>query len=281
MGSVQIIVFVSNIPASMHWKGLAISRLNGFVILGSRIWVKVARFKGRKTIWRRAFKQRNSMNAEENNQVGVVNVGRGKECDEKLEDMRNLDFLVGSFGDGSGSAGLKMAEVVQGHVEDELLWKFQKCLVKEVASFCEQKSLPDRIAQVGLGEICVKRIQWNFFLIEIQDAELAEILKQSEWSYLKEFFINIEPWLERLAFSERITWIEVSGVPMHYWNYETFKRIAGKWGTLVSMGENLAGTKNFEKMEMLISISQVKKIDEMVLLEVGDARFPVRVSELG
>ncbi|KAH1072500.1 hypothetical protein J1N35_024828 [Gossypium stocksii] len=195
-------MFVSNIPASMHWKGLwalfsyhgkvvdvfipekkskrgrrfgfvhytnyldarrVISRLNGFVILGSRIWVKVARFKGRRAIWRRAFKQRNSMNAEENNQVGVVNVGRGKEGDGKLEDTRNLDFLGYSFGDGAGSEGLKMAEVIQGHVEDELLWKFQKCLVGEVVSFCEQKSLADRIAQVGLGEICVKRIQGNFF----------------------------------------------------------------------------------------------------------------------
>ncbi|KAH1130986.1 hypothetical protein J1N35_002364 [Gossypium stocksii] len=68
---------------------------------------------------------------------------------------------------------------------------------------------------------------------------------------------------------------------MHCWNYETFKRIVGKWGNLVSMGENLLGTNNFEKMEMLISISQVKKIDEMVLLEVGDVRFPVSVRELG
>ncbi|KAK5772966.1 hypothetical protein PVK06_049268 [Gossypium arboreum] len=68
---------------------------------------------------------------------------------------------------------------------------------------------------------------------------------------------------------------------MHCWNYETFKRIAGKWGNLVSMGENLLGTNNFEKVEMLISISQVKMIDEMVLLEVGNVRFPVSVREVG
>ncbi|TYI19165.1 hypothetical protein ES332_A07G145500v1 [Gossypium tomentosum] len=134
---------------------------------------------------------------------------------------------------------------------------------------------------MGFGDICVKRIQGNFFLIEIQDEELLEILKQREWSYLKEFFINIVPWLEILVFFERITWIEVSGVPMHCWNYEMFKRIAGKWGNLVSIGENLLGTNNFEKVEMLISISQVKKIDEMVLLEVGDVRFPVSVREVG
>ncbi|KAH1090639.1 hypothetical protein J1N35_017896 [Gossypium stocksii] len=134
---------------------------------------------------------------------------------------------------------------------------------------------------MGLGEISVKRIQRNFFLIEIPDEELFEILKQREWSYLKEFFINIEPWSEKMVFSERVTWIEVSGVPLHYWNYETFKKIAGMWGSLVSMGENLSGVNNFEKIEMLILISQVQKIEEIVLLEVGDVRFSVCVREKG
>ncbi|PPR96935.1 hypothetical protein GOBAR_AA23729 [Gossypium barbadense] len=271
-GGFQVTVFVSNILTSMHWKGLwalfsyhgkvvdafipvkkskrgmrfgfvrydnysdasrAISRLNGFVFLGSRIWVKFARFKGRRTIWRRVSKQHNPLNSEGIIQERVEYVGRGKVGKEKLEDTRRRNLLDSCLGDSSGVAGLKMAEVVQGHVEDELLWKFQKCLVGEVASFCELKSLADKVARMGLGEICVKRIQGNYFLLEIQDKELLEILKQREWSYLKEFFINIEPWSERLVFSERITWIEV------------------------------------------------KKIDEMVLLEVGDVRFPVSVRELG
>ncbi|PPS00907.1 hypothetical protein GOBAR_AA19754 [Gossypium barbadense] len=285
----MIAMFVSNIPASMHCKGLwaffnarkAISRLNGFVILGSRIWVREARFKGNRMIWRRVVKHQNSSHSEESNQKGLDNVGRGKEGEGKTEDLWKLNLLERSSGVGSGLVGMKMAGVVQCHVEDELLWKYKKCLVGEVALFCELKSLADRITRMGFGDICVKRIQGNFFLIEIQDEELLEILKQREWSYLKEFFINIIPWLKILVFFERITWIEVSGVPMHCWNYEMFKRIAGKWGNLVSIGENLLGTNNFEKVEMLISISQVKKIDEMVLLEVGDVRFPVSVREVG
>ncbi|KAH1063239.1 hypothetical protein J1N35_028226 [Gossypium stocksii] len=94
-------------------------------------------------------------------------------------------------------------------------------------------------------------------------------------------WVKVGRFKERLVLAERITWVEISGVPMHCWNYETFKRIAGKWGNLVSMGENLSGANNFEKVEMLISISQVKRIDEMVFLEVGDVRFLVSVRELG
>ncbi|KAK5818716.1 hypothetical protein PVK06_023660 [Gossypium arboreum] len=232
-------------------------------------------------IWRRVVKHQNSSHSEESNKKGLDNVGRGKEGEGKTEDLWKLNLVERSSGVGSGLVGMKMAGVVQCHVEDELLWKYKKCLVGEVALFYELKSLADRITRMAFGDICVKRIQGNFFLIEIQDEELLEILKQREWSYLKEFFINIVPWLEILVFFERITWIEVSGVPMHCWNYEMFKRIAGKWGNLVSIGENVLGTNNFEKVEMLISISQVKKIDEMVLLEVGDVRFPVSVREVG
>ncbi|PPR98008.1 hypothetical protein GOBAR_AA22653 [Gossypium barbadense] len=47
------------------------------------------------------------------------------------------------------------------------------------------------------------------------------------------------------------------------------------------MGENWSGANNFEKVEMLISISQVQKLDEIVLLEVGEVRFPVSIREKG
>ncbi|KAK5840753.1 hypothetical protein PVK06_009656 [Gossypium arboreum] len=66
MGVIPIIVFVNNIPTTMHWKGLwalfsfsrrdaqrAIDRLNGFVILGYRIGVKMASFRGKRVIWRK------------------------------------------------------------------------------------------------------------------------------------------------------------------------------------------------------------------------------------
>ncbi|PPD86507.1 hypothetical protein GOBAR_DD16565 [Gossypium barbadense] len=91
-----ITLFVYNIPMSMHWKGLwalfryheniidafilekkskngkrfgfvrfskildaqrAISRINGFVIMGSKIWVKMAKFNGKRKIWKKVQAQ--------------------------------------------------------------------------------------------------------------------------------------------------------------------------------------------------------------------------------
>ncbi|KAK5786969.1 hypothetical protein PVK06_041619 [Gossypium arboreum] len=95
------------------------------------------------------------------------------------------------------------------------------------------------------------------------------------------FFIKIEPWSEKLKIIERVAWIEVAGVPLYCWNFETFKCIAGLWGKLVSVGENLTKIHNFKKLELLISTSQSNMVDELVSLEVGDVLFLIRVKEWG
>ncbi|KAH1082650.1 hypothetical protein J1N35_022411 [Gossypium stocksii] len=119
------------------------------------------------------------------------------------------------------------------------------------------------------------------FLVEIPDEELIEMLRQTEWSYLKEFFVKVEPWSEKLKIEERVSWIEVSGVPLHCWNYKTFKRVAGIWGKLVSIGENLTKVNNFEKLELLISITQSILVDEVISMEVANIIFSIRVRERG
>ncbi|KAK8339904.1 hypothetical protein V6Z11_A08G067700 [Gossypium hirsutum] len=122
-GGFQITVFVYNIPASMHWKGLwalfsfhgkvvdafipekrsrsgkrfsfvhfsnltdaqrAISRLNGFVIIGSKIWVKLARFKERRYIWRKVSPQMRTKAINNPNKEGWEGENNMKECVEDV-----------------------------------------------------------------------------------------------------------------------------------------------------------------------------------------------------
>ncbi|KAB2083826.1 hypothetical protein ES319_A05G294400v1 [Gossypium barbadense] len=121
----------------------------------------------------------------------------------------------------------------------------------------------------------------GFFLlgkrIRLKMARYNGRRKQIEWSYLKDFFIKIEPWSEKLKINERVAWIEVSGVPLHCWKYETFKRVAGLWGKLVSVGENLTKVHNFKKIGLLISITQSNVVDDLVSMTVGDDLFLVRL----
>ncbi|KAK8628731.1 hypothetical protein V6N13_009314 [Hibiscus sabdariffa] len=73
--------------------------------------------------------------------------------------------------------------------------------------------------------------------------------------------------------SERITWIEIVGIPLHYWNQETFRRIVELWGSLEVLGENSTQSLDCEKLTILISTKQTHKIDKDEV-----SQFPSRLS---
>ncbi|PPS09552.1 hypothetical protein GOBAR_AA11091 [Gossypium barbadense] len=233
-----ITVFVFNIPMTMHWKGLWTLFSYHRKVVDAFIPEKTS--KSRKRFGFIRFS--NFLDAKR--AITRLNDKSGRW--EKRKSGRgtyDVEMPNRFESDGSGRGDKSIGNLVQGHVENEQLWKLQKCLVREVVSFCEVKNLADRVVGMSLDEISVKRIQGNHFLIEIPDDELYDILKQRDWSYLKEFFIHIAPWSKKLMFSNGL-------------------KIARKWGTLVSMAENWSGANNFEKVEMMISISQ-KVLEEL------------------
>ncbi|KAA3468077.1 delta-cadinene synthase isozyme XC1 [Gossypium australe] len=191
----MVTVFVYNIPTSMHWKGLwALFGYHGNVV-DAFIPTKRSR-NGKRFGFVKFTNERDAQRSEE--------IAQEEKSEERLENDARTEVKIEK-------------RIVQGHVEDELLWNLQKCL----------------------------------------------------------------SWSEKLKLNERVAWIEVSGVPLHCWNYETFKRVAGLWGNLVSIGEILTKVHNFKKIELLISITQSKMVDELVSMKVGDELFPVRVREQG
>lgn len=140
---------------------------------------------------------KNSLIRKKATQKGMIGENKDKGTEGEEEETQDLNKIVRRIGDELNINEMNYQKTLTGHVENERLWKLQKCLVGKVAAFCETKSLADIISGMGLCEISMKRIQGNYFLIKIPDEELTEILKQKEWSYLKEFFIHIELWLER------------------------------------------------------------------------------------
>ncbi|KAK8674581.1 hypothetical protein V6N13_032690 [Hibiscus sabdariffa] len=64
--------------------------------------------------------------------------------------------------------------------------------------------------------------------------------------------------------SERVTWVEIFGLPLHCWNQQSFKNIAEAWGSLEAVGENSLQGQSCEKVVILISTEQGETIDELV-----------------
>ncbi|MBA0577881.1 hypothetical protein Golob_024230 [Gossypium lobatum] len=101
----------------------AISRLNGFVILGSKIWVNLARFKERRHIWRKVSSHRNTMVSKESNKDGVEGENKRNECDKEMDVTWDNITRDQRRGDESCLRKVNQSKVVQGHIEDEHLWK--------------------------------------------------------------------------------------------------------------------------------------------------------------
>ncbi|KAL4296938.1 hypothetical protein GQ457_09G030950 [Hibiscus cannabinus] len=243
-------LFVENIPDAIHWKGLwhsfarhgdvvnvyivyivrkrfgsvrmkdkndadrIIERLHGFKLYGSILTVKYAANsqvrKGKFVGKNKDFDIRTSSNMSNKNAEA-----------SRFESRVIREDIVWNIPCGES---LKR---ISGHVENEKLWKLRKCLVGETATVCSVSSIHSKMLNWAMGEFKIQRLGARSFLLTIQDEDLYLMLEDLDWSYLKEIFIDIKPWSEKESYSERATWLEVKGMPLHCWNDVSLKRIAG------------------------------------------------------
>ncbi|KAK8703743.1 hypothetical protein V6N13_047389 [Hibiscus sabdariffa] len=281
-----ITLFVSNIPLKLHWSGLrqafgrhgdlvdsyiagkldkqgrrfgfvrfsnekdalrAVERLNGFKLYGFRLIVQMAKYKARTTYWR---KKRNDKNTILKNltdrKVKSITEHNGEE--NSSQEVKNVEKT------GVEKARRHHHRMIQGHVDNETLWELSRSLIGTMATDCSTEIINDRLHAWGLGDTIVKSMGGKKFLLRKKDEELLELLEKHKWSLLEEVFANIEYWSESSQIVERTVWVEVRGITLHCWNYETFKRIAGVWGTLTAL--------------------------EVINLEVGNFSHNVWVSEI-
>ncbi|KAK8689617.1 hypothetical protein V6N13_088331 [Hibiscus sabdariffa] len=150
-----------------------------------------------------------------------------------------------------------------------------------MATVCSVRSIENRLHEWGLEEIKVQRLGGKSFLLSFEDDELFMMLEDLNWSYLKDIFMSVKLWSENMILRERVTWVEVVGVPIHCWNHVTLRRIVELWGNVEAFGENLKHIKDCEKMSILITTESSRKIDEVVELEVGNVIYRIHVVELG
>ncbi|KAL4303168.1 hypothetical protein GQ457_10G019730 [Hibiscus cannabinus] len=296
-------LFVQNLPAKLHWRGLrqafgrhgdvvdsfiagkmdragkrfgfvrfsnredaerAIERLNGFRLYGYQLSVSFARFKTRTSYWRKVRTKENLHEQGSSKKEDSQNYGKERTLDTNLEEMATLDL-----------------KRITGFIEEEALFKLNKCAVGTMASVCNTSYVEDKLLNWGFGELSIKSLGGRWFLIEFKDQGLFDFLKEQNWSYLLEVFQEVEQWSETYRIPERITWLQIEGIPLHCWNQNTFEHIAKVWGSLVALGENANLSLNGEKVTLLISTSIKKTINEVMELEAGRDLFILRVKELG
>ncbi|KAK8622341.1 hypothetical protein V6N13_117262 [Hibiscus sabdariffa] len=267
MGSGIITLFVSNLPMTFYWSSLRQAFGRHGDVVDSFIANKLDRSGNRFGFVRFS----NMLDASR-----AMERLNGFRLDKRKEDTSEHRELA----DGEcGKHRRNYFRRIQCHIEDETLWRLNKCLLATMATVCSSVSVMERLHSWGLGEIEVKSLGGRKLLVVINDDELLNHLEEQDWSLVKEVFMDIEKWSVSITLPERSVWVEVMGVPLYSWNYITFKRIAEVWGSIVALGENANQTLGCEKLSLLISTNQMHKINEVIKLEVGKELFEVSVSE--
>ncbi|KAL4291282.1 hypothetical protein GQ457_14G023890 [Hibiscus cannabinus] len=77
---------------------------------------------------------------------------------------------------------------INGHLDNEILWQLGKRLVGTMGIVCSAETVRDRLHSWGLGDIKVKSLGGQKFLLQIEDEELLQMLEENNWSLLEEVF---------------------------------------------------------------------------------------------
>ncbi|KAK8626090.1 hypothetical protein V6N13_133742 [Hibiscus sabdariffa] len=271
-----ISLYVQNLPTKLHWSGLRQTFGRHEDVVDSLIAGKKNKYKTRTSYWRKVT-QNETLQEQE---LGAKVSNQSK--DKKVEKIKNpIESIEGTSSKQSYRSGEKELKRIEGFIEEEALNKLYRCAVGTMATVCSISSVKNRLQNWGLGEISIKSMGGRRFLIEFKDHELYEFLKEQNWSYLLEVFTDVEPWSKSFHLPERITWIQVEGIPLHCWNQITFNRIAEVWGNLLALGENANQSLDGNKITLLVSTSERKNLDGVLELEAGRECYLIRVKELG
>ncbi|KAK8653178.1 hypothetical protein V6N13_127188 [Hibiscus sabdariffa] len=215
----------------------------GAWVVDRRIRVNLVRYRSRSNYWRRKHSHglpQEKVHQNDNKFDNVPATGKtGEGGYPKEADVESSSKLQGMSLDEKPVAEAKThketSRRIHGHVEEESLWKLSKSLIGTMALDCNTEEVKRRLHNWGLGDFVVKKMGGRRFLIESIDDELLNLMEKQQWSLLKEIFLEVCYWSETFKILDRTTWVEVVGIPLHCWNYLTFKRIAECWGSLVAL----------------------------------------------
>ncbi|GKF39937.1 hypothetical protein Tco_0119998, partial [Tanacetum coccineum] len=84
--------------------------------------------------------------------------------------------------------------------------------------------------------------------------------------------VGIGSWLSQLEqasnlfhIDERVTWMDIEGIPLKVWTKNTFNRIASKWGDLLHVED-----QDEETFDQKLHLETSKKHEEYLLQDVTD-----------
>ncbi|PWA59224.1 nucleotide-binding alpha-beta plait domain-containing protein [Artemisia annua] len=126
---------------------------------------------------------------------------------------------------------------------------YSLCLLGKVKEFASLTNLKVVLAKEGYANIELRYMGGFWVMIVFQDDETMNRfhsnLAAGSW------FSQIIQAHNEFTIEERVTWVEIEGIPCKWWSRNTFNRIASRWGRMLN-GEELE-EGNFHSNRICIS----------------------------
>ncbi|PWA65076.1 hypothetical protein CTI12_AA337550 [Artemisia annua] len=109
-------------------------------------------------------------------------------------------------------------------------------LMGKVKDFGSISNMYVILANEGFENLKLRYVGGFWLLIEFQSSITKE--QFSNHMGVKSWFSNLEQATNKFYVDERVTWVDIDGIPLHAWTQATFARIASKWGMLLYAEDN-------------------------------------------
>ncbi|KAK9275447.1 hypothetical protein L1049_022713 [Liquidambar formosana] len=254
---------------------LAISKANGAWCCNRRISVKRAAFRN----------PRSNPHSGKFNKRAATKIWRRKDAPlvpsrVEVQSRKPNDKGKGPMFPSQAQADLKHVrnaiEVIQAAETDEV-W-LHTCMVGKVANFNSLSGLQEAIIRKGVFYITMRFLGGLLVLVEFQSEEVMSwYLEQKSW--LAQWFSELSKWKPSLQLTDRLVWLNISGVPLHFWTVANFNRIGERFGCVISIDRNTSTKKVLDRGKILVSTKFREPISKELLLEFLEERFLITVKE--
>ncbi|GAB4837046.1 hypothetical protein Ancab_039548 [Ancistrocladus abbreviatus] len=162
--------------------------------------------------------------------------------------------------------------------EEEIQW-LKECYVGEVYAEEQIPVLQDHFRMEDYYGCTIHPMGGKLVLLSSTDpSELHDLVAMGR-DWLAQWFADVRPWSCGEVGSERLVWVRWQGMPLQLWQFDSFRRIASRWGKLISLDGSTSKKKRLDIARFLVSTSCSGLIAETVKMVVNNLEFSVKVNE--
>nr|GEV29828.1 RNA-directed DNA polymerase, eukaryota, reverse transcriptase zinc-binding domain protein [Tanacetum cinerariifolium] len=153
---------------------------------------------------------------------------------------------------------------------------FSKSLIGKVKDFRSLTNLKVALDNEGFNNIKLKYMGGYWVMIEFQSEDSKEKFKTNVGT--GSWFSQLQQASSSFHIDERVTWVNIEGMPLKVWNKNTFNRIVSKWGDIVHVDDQ--DKTCFQSKRICIKTKVVENIFESFKIIYKGKVFWVRAKEV-